>query len=460
MKYTIPDITKWGFDSDENNCLTLNFMRLPELTQRFGSPLYVVNEDRLERTASNFRNIVDKHFGNSGEVYYPFKCNSVKGIIEIIKESGFKAEVMTEYELYLALECGYEPWDIIVNGPSKSDAFLEKCINVGVKLIIVDSMSELCSLIRIAEENSVSTDILLRINPGVNHKGIVKNSRMGDHLSVFGMNSGEVLHALNYLKEHKSVRFKGIHFHIGTGITDAAAYGESLKNLYPLFGMIKEKGFTIEIIDTGGGYASKTSRELGAFELLKNEIIPGYEFTYKENLKASPSNFISAVYQGIHKYFGTNLPQVYFEPGRSIVSQNEFLLITVNRIKERDGKKWLITDAGLGTLTLPTYYEYHELILCNEVNRSKSSRFTITGPCCFSSDLIYKNKTMPVVYENEVLALMDCGAYFHSLESSFNFQRPAVVSIAGNKTRILRRREQLEDMIYRDILEKEVYHEI
>jgi diaminopimelate decarboxylase len=125
-------------------------------------------------------------------------------------------------------------------------------------------------------------------------------------------------------------------------------------------------------------------------------------------------------------------------------------MLKVHRIKKRNNKKWLITDGGLGTITMPSYYEYHEIFLCNNCNRTVKGKVTITGPCCFASDIVYKNKIMPEVNEGDVLALMDAGAYFVALESSFNFPKPAILSVQKNECKLLRRRETFKDMFSRD----------
>ena len=141
------------------------------------------------------------------------------------------------------------------------------------------------------------------------------------------------------------------------------------------------------------------------------------------------------------------------EPGRSIVSANQLLLIKVHRIKKRSGiPKWLITDGGLGTVSMPTFYEYHEILLCNDINRPRTEKVHIIGPVCFASDIVYKNKLMPEIEEGDVLAIMDSGAYFTALESSFGFPRPAIVRVTKDKHYLLRRAETFQDMIQRDLL--------
>ncbi|TFH00190.1 MAG: hypothetical protein E4H13_08160, partial [Calditrichales bacterium] len=151
-------------------------------------------------------------------------------------------------------------------------------------------------------------------------------------------------------------------------------------------------------------------------------------------------------------FFGRDdLPQLIMEPGRCITSQNQFLLLTVQRVKNRPGVgRWLVTDGGLGTCTLPTYYEYHELFLCNQVTRPIKDRATIIGPCCFAADTIYKDKPMPAVNPGELLAIMDTGAYFNQMESTFGFSRPAIAGVRSDSHFLARHADTFSEMTGRD----------
>lgn len=200
-----------------------------------------------------------------------------------------------------------------------------------------------------------------------------------------------------------------------------------------------------------------TTRELSSFEMLASQAIDSYRLKFKDQKFYSFEDYHNEIYNAISDFFGRNIPIIYFEPGRCLTSPVQTLLVQVHRIKERNRKKWLITDAGLGTLTMPTYYEYHEMFLCNDFRREPKETVTITGPCCFASDIIYKNKSLPVVSEGNILALTDTGAYFNSLESSFNFNKPAIIAINGDDCRIVRRRETFSDMIQRDAVSMSVY---
>ncbi|HMA52897.1 MAG TPA: diaminopimelate decarboxylase, partial [Acidobacteriota bacterium] len=131
----------------------------------------------------------------------------------------------------------------------------------------------------------------------------------------------------------------------------------------------------------------------------------------------------------------------------------QLLLLTVSQVKTRAKvRKWLITDGGLGTVTLPTFYECHEVLLADDVRRPRTETVTIVGPVCFASDIVYRNIRMPEVRPGETIAVMDSGAYFIAQESGFGFPRPAVVSVGREGCRLVRRRETFADLTGRDIL--------
>lgn len=459
MKNTYDILTPgdFGLESNPQGELILNDHKLIDLAEEFDTPLYVLDTKRLLDRAGDFMNCARRYFDGRSRVFYPFKCNSVPAVINTIKKAGFSAEVMTEYELELALNCGFAPSEIIVNGPCKSESFLAGCVKLDVHMIVIDSISELLSLHRICRSVPAEIDLLLRVNPDFIPKGMNKNSATGSRLSSFGMDEEEICRALSVIKQHPNLNFKGVHFHIGTGIRDPKVYSQAIRSLHRLFGIISACGFEIRTLDVGGGFASMTTRELTSFEMLAAQALGSYRLAFKGQRFYSFDEYMKEIFKAVRGYFGRNMPDVCFEPGRCIASSSQTLLLRVHRIKERNGMKWIITDGGLGTLTMPTYYEYHEMFLCNDINREPRESVTITGPCCFASDLVYKNKLMPAISEGEILALMDTGAYFNSLESSFNFYKPAIIAVGENDCRLVRRRESFSDMIQRDEISMSAY---
>jgi len=445
----------WGLSVTSEGMLQINDYIVVNLAGIYGTPLHIVNLPRLVQTGKTFINEMDKIYPGKTSVHFAFKSNSVPGVVQAIKESGLKAEVMTDYELELALKLGYKGEDIIVNGPCKTWRFLKRSLQARVRLIVVDSMSELAELNQLCHESRVTSNVLLRVNPdyvprGMN-SGTATASRKG---CAFGLDlkSGEVDKVIESLNGLKSVNFCGFHMHIGTGIRDPKDYFRAVKILFPLFKRTADRGLKMRCLDVGGGFASFTTREFTTTELLLQQGLNFRPAGIKIYDKKEFSDFGREISKAILEFFSVdNCPELILEPGRCIVSPNQFLVLTVYRIKERDGVgRWLITDGGLGTNSLPTYYEYHEVFLCNEVNRVSSTKASIIGPCCFAADTVYKNKPMPHIFPGEKIAIMDTGAYFTALESSFGFPRPAIAGVSQERHMLIRHRENFSDMTSRD----------
>jgi diaminopimelate decarboxylase len=236
--------------------------------------------------------------------------------------------------------------------------------------------------------------------------------------------------------------------------------------LAPLFGAARSAGFPVEVLDVGGGFASRTTRELTGRELLLYQGLGRFPAGIADEECGRVEDFAGAISGAVQKIFpSSELPELVCEPGRSIASSSQFLLLTVHHVKKRPGiPTWLMTDGGLGTVTLPTFYEYHEVLLADDVTRPRTETVTIIGPVCFATDIVYRRIRMPRIAPGEVIAIMDSGAYFTALESSFGFSRPAIVSVGGDDVRLVRRAETFADMIGRDHLPgripaKEVCHE-
>ena len=447
----------WGLGVSAQGELMVGNHGVVALTEKFGTPLHIVNEERLIRTASRFKATIAAAYPGKVSVHYAMKCNSVPAIAQAIRSAGLNVEVMTEFELELALWLGWKPEQVIVNGPCKTNTFLRKCVDTRVRFVIVDSVEELLDLDSVGQERGGPIDILLRVNPDYvpwrMNRGTATGSRVG---CAFGLDlkGGEVDKALDLLSQLKNVHLHGFHFHIGTGIPDADDFAGAIHTLAPIVESAGRRGFHVRVLDCGGGLASGTTRELTTRELLFYQAFDRLP-VMKNPEGASFDTYAKSVSSALNRLFPPDrLPELILEPGRCIASSNQFLVLTVHRIKNRLGaRKWLVTDGGLSTVTMPTFYEYHEVILCNDVHRRRSGNATIIGPACFAGDVVYRNKPMPDIRPGEVIAIMDSGAYFSSLESSFGFPRPAIVAVNGAGCRIIRSRETFNEMTERDCVD-------
>lgn len=458
LKYRIErELMKgWNLEVKGSGELIIGGCNSIQLGTIYGTPLHIVNEERLTATAVAFLGTIKSKYPGEIAVHFAFKCNPVPAIIQVCKKAGLKAEVMSEYELMLALKLGYSGNEIIVNGPFKTDSLLTVCLKNNIRFINVDSLFELEKVYSLCNELNKRAEVLFRINsdfvPSGMNSGSASASRTG---SPFGMDmkGGEVMKALEMIKEMECLRFKGFHFHIGSGIQYTDDYRKALCGLKKLLNDAESAGFNVEVLDVGGGLGISNSREMTTLELLLYQAFDLQPSKRISNKSVSFEKFADSVTKGVLSLFrNKKIPELIFEPGRCITGPNQLLLLKIHQVKERKGiKKWLVSDAGIGTLTMPTYYEHHDVVLCNDVNRKISEKVTITGPGCFSADVVYRNKLMPEVAPGEMIAILDSGAYFTSWESSFGFPRPAIVSVLDGRHRIIRERESFDHMMSLDI---------
>lgn len=448
-------INNWGLETNQNDELIIGGCSAIQLAGQYGTPLHIVNEERLKITAASFLDEIRSRYPGKVSVHFAFKCNPVPGVIKIIQNAGMYAEIMSAFELSLALRLGYKGSEIIVNGPLKTDELLTACLSNQVRFINADSLSELVQIHRICENIGRKAEVLLRVNPDFIPTGMNRGSATGGRTgSPFGLDlsGGEVHRAIEMLKGMPGVRFRGFHFHIGSGIQDTDDYKRALLKLKKILNFASASGLETDVIDVGGGLGTPDSREMTTFEMLLYQAFGLLNPGRREKRDYLFDRFADSVILGIREIFGgEKLPELIFEPGRCISSPNQLLLLRIHQVKERKGlRKWLVADAGIGTLTMPTFYEHHEVILCNEVSRKLSGKVTITGPGCFAADNVYRNKLMPEIFPGEIIAVMDSGAYFTSWESSFGFPRPAIISVSNGNHWLLRARETFDEMVSRD----------
>ena len=445
----------WGLEINTSNQLLIGGCSTVDLAGQFGTPLHVVDEKRLEQTAKCFIEDVQDIYPGKVSIHFAFKCNPVPGIVQLLKQAGLRAEVMSQFELDLAHYLGYRGKEIIINGPYKPTGLLESCLKYEVRFIIVDSLNELDCLHQICEKRGCEARILLRINPDYIPRGMNLGSATGSRRGcAFGLDvkGGEVIVALKKIKKTHRLHFFGFHFHIGTGIADHNDYKHALQSLENTIRKTGKLGFSIPIFDIGGGLGTATSREMTTKEMLMYQAFGKLPSSVSTKTARSFKDFATAVSTGMNILFGrASVPELLLEPGRCLTSSSQLLLLEVHQVKERKGvRKWLVTNGGIGTVTMPTYYEFHEVFLCNDVYRPRKEKVSIIGPGCFASDIVYRNKRMPKVHPGEILAVMDSGAYFTSWESTFGFPRPAIVGAKDGIPRMIRHREKFKEMIARD----------
>ncbi len=401
-----------------------------KLVEDFGSPLYVTSRKILESNADAYINAFSRaKFGV--RFLYAVKANNNVTLMKLIARKGFGADVFSDGELYMALLSGFDRKYVLFNGNSKSDEEIRMGIEAGVPFS-VDSMDELKTISRIAVELNREVRIAFRVNPDISPDTHPKIAT-GLKTSKFGIPWEEVLKAYEVAVNSPNVVVSGIHCHIGSQITDISPFVEALNRLFDVAAKVERLGVELEFLDMGGGlgidYGGKGTPAPSDFA---ERIIPVFEERLCE-LKSEP--------------------ELWIEPGRSVVGNTTVLLTRVNAVK-RAYKNFVAVDAGFNLLLRPAMYNaYHRVVVANKMDMRSEEVYTIVGPICESGDVLAEDRRLPKVEKGDIIAIFDTGAYGFSMSSQYNGRkRCAEVLVDGSKTYLIRERESYPDLLGRQVI--------
>jgi len=397
-----------------------------QLIEKFGTPLYVYNEDLLRKRCRDLKGLIS--YSNFTVNYSP-KANSNLEILKIVRDEGLHVDAMSPGEIYVNLMAGYKADQIfyISNNVSK-DEFLY-AIHAGVK-ISVDSISQLEMFGRINPGGKVA----IRLNPGFGDGHHEKVKTAGKN-TKFGIEMGSIP-AVKRIVEEYNLRLTGINQHIGSLFMDGDAYLQSAQNTLAVARQFDD----LEFIDLGGGFgipymkqAKQTRLDLKDLGRKLSELIDAWVSEYGKAIEFK------------------------IEPGRYIIAESGILLGQVNAVKTNYKTKYIGTDLGFNVLIRPAMYDsHHDVEIYRKDDRPslKDEMVTIVGNICETGDIIAKDRIMPEIFENDVLGVLDSGAYGYSMSSTYNNRlRPAEVLIESDgNARLIRRRDTLEDIIRNFIL--------
>ena len=356
----------------------------------------------------------------------------------IVASEGDGLDVVSIGELYTAVKAGFPMEKVGFHGNNKTDEELEYALKVGVGHIIVDNISELHRLEKIAEKSNSQPKIMFRIKPGIDAHthDFVKTGQI-DSKFGFALETGEAFEAVKEAVSCKNVKLVGLHCHIGSQIFDIAPFEEAAKVMLRFIAKIKnELGYKIEGLNLGGGFGIKyvDDNDPKPFELYLEKV--------------------SEVVKNECKSLGIDLPKMFIEPGRSIAGPAGITLYTVGARKEiPDIRTYVSVDGGMADN--PRYILYgseYDAVVANKAGEERTERVTIAGRCCESGDLIGENMPLQHAESGDIIAVCATGAYNYSMSSNYNrLQKPAIVFVNNGKSRIAVKRETLDDIIRNDI---------
>lgn len=431
----------WGVNIDHTGNLAIGAVDLAALADEYRTPLHVVNRARLIADFERFRSSFKSLYPNV-EIAYSYKTNPLPGVLRELHAAGALAEVISHFELWLALELGVAPERIIFNGPGKTRDAIDLAVNRRIGMINVDGFGEIDTIALAADAARCTQNVGVRVITSVGWS------------SQFGLNiaSGDAIDAFRRIARHRQLKPTGLHFHLGTGIRDVAIYLQAVRETLEFAQALRAQlGIQIMQLDLGGGFGVPTVRPFTGWDtrLINNGYPPG---PIDVAAAARPEDYAREIIDLLQKYYPDSnaAPAVTFEPGRAVTSSAQCLLLRVLAIKdERLAVPNVILDGGKN-IAMPPGYEAHELLAVTGAAEPRDARYNFYGPLCHPSDLHFKSKAFRRLKVGDVVAIMDAGAYFICNQMNFSNPRPAVVMVQDGQTSILREPESFHDVVRLD----------
>ena len=404
-----------------------------ELAEKYGTPLYLMDEDKIREHVRAYKTAMAKYFPVGSMPEFASKAFSCKQIYRIMAEEGIDIDVVSPGEIYTAASAGFPMENSFFHGNNKTDADIRFAIENKVGCFVVDGEDELSALDRIAGEMGIKQNILLRITPGIDphtHKKI----STGSVDSKFGtaIETGQAMEFVKKALALGNVKLCGFHCHVGSQIFESQPFTDASEIMLQFIADVRDKlGYTAETLNLGGGFGVRYT-----------ESDP--EIDYGEKIKE-----VAEILNNQCENLGLPVPKILMEPGRSLVADAGMTLYTVGSVKEITGYKTYVSiDGGMTDNPRYTLYESpYTVVLASRANDQKDYTATVAGRCCESGDLIQENVKMPKPRRGEILAVLTTGAYNYSMASNYNrVGRPPVVMLNSKRDYIAVRRETFKDI--------------
>ena len=402
-----------------------------DLAQKYGTPLYLMDEDRIRENIRFYKRAAEKYFPAGSYVSYAGKAFACKQMYRLAKQEGICADAVSPGEIYTAASAGFDCGKIFFHGNNKTDEDIRFAVRQGVGGFVADSIDEISAIDDIAGNDGGVQKILLRITPDIDahtHKKI----STGTADSKFGIPMAQAEQAVNAAAECKNIKLCGFHYHIGSQIFESSPFGTALEIMLEFIKKVKDElGFAPDMLNLGGGFGVRYT---------ENDPEIDYTARIRE---------VSEIINLRCEQMGLTVPKILMEPGRSIVADSGITLYTVGGVKEIAGyKNYVSIDGGMTDNPRYTLYESeYTVILASRAAAKPDFTATVAGRCCESGDLIGEDFKLPKPRRGEILAVLTTGAYNYSMASNYNrIGRPPVVMLNRNCDYVAVERESLEDM--------------
>lgn len=408
-----------------------------ELIEQFGSPLYILDEETLRTSASQYREALNRYYPGESLVLYASKAWNCLAICAICGSEGLGIDVVSGGELYTAIQAGVSPDKIYLHGNNKSRAELELAIETG-STIVVDNWLELEILVAIASENPNPTPIgmMVRFTPGIecHTHDYIKTGHLD---SKFGFDPDRLSEVFQFISQQPSFNCIGIHCHIGSQIFEIQPHQDLPGVMAEAFEKGLAFGLPLTEINIGGGL--------------------GIRYTEADD-PPSISTWIEAVAGSVVRACQERelpLPKLLCEPGRSLVGPACVTAYTIGSKKEVPGiRTYVSVDGGMSDNPRPiTYQSLYKAVIANKMSAANTETVTVAGKHCESGDVLIKDVKLPSCEPGDCLVVIATGAYNCSMASNYNrVPRPAAVLVGNGEANVIIQRETYQDLLQKDRL--------
>lgn len=422
---------------NERGHLEIGGVDTTDLVKEFGTPVYVYDVSLIRERARGFKQTFDQ-LGIKAQVAYASKAFSTIAMIQLAEEEGLSLDVVSGGELYTAIAAEFPVERIHFHGNNKSREELEMALNYQIGCIVVDNFYELELLDTICAERKQSISILLRVTPGIEahtHDYILTGQE--DSKFGFDLQNGQAAEALQKAIESEYLDLLGVHCHIGSQIFETTGFLLAARKIFSKLHEWKELfSFESKVLNLGGGFGIRYTSE--------DEPIPASQYVKEiiEEVKQQAREFSMA------------MPEIWIEPGRSLVGDAGTTLYKIGSKKDVPNvRKYIAVDGGMSDNIRPALYEAkYEAILANKPLQPVEETVSIAGKCCESGDMLIWDLPLPKTDSDDILAVFCTGAYGYSMANNYNrIPRPPVVFVENGKAVLVVRRETFEDIVKQDL---------
>ncbi len=412
-----------------------------ELAEKYGTPLYLMDEERIRENCRSYREALKGCLCPESKAIYASKACCFGKIYKIIAEEGLGADVVSPGEIYTAYKAGFPMENAYFQGNNKTDGDIELAMDCGVGYFVCDGTDELDAVDKIAAKRGAVQKILLRVTPGIDPH-TYDEVATGKVDSKFGVaiETGQALEAVRHALSKKNLSLEGIHCHVGSMVFDSDVFIRSAAIMTEFIGEMKKiLGFEAKILDLGGGYGVKYYDGQGEIDIPANIRLVAKYVAEKA------------------KEVGVKVPSLRLEPGRSIVADAGITLYTVGSVKKITGYKNYVSVDG-GMTDNPRYALYgsrYTVLTANKPEPRETLAADLVGRCCESGDIIQPAVEFPAdIGRGDIVAVLTTGAYNYSMASNYNrVPRPPVVMLSGGSDYVAVKRETPDDLIMNDVLQ-------